>query len=104
MPSADTRSARQTLECVNRLAELAQQANNPEGQDWYSSGSVIWLNHLPYAELAGAVADHFGPGFTPFLVAATDDIIMLKPIPAHDATQDVDLNEEDIATLLAEIA
>ena len=102
MPNANEPSVLQTLQCASRLDELARQADDPDGQGWYSSGSVIWLSRLPYAELAPDVADHFGPGYTPFLVAAAGDTIVLKAIPVGHAAPGVDLNEEDIATLLAE--
>ena len=102
MTTSNDDTAQDIARSSSRLAELAQQANNPEGQDWYSSGSVIWLSRLPYGELPSEVNDHFGSGFTPFLVAAAKDCIILKPIPAGNAPQAVDLNEEDIATLLAE--
>ena len=102
MPNANEPSVLQTLQCASRLDELARQADDPDGQSWYSSGSVIWLSRLPYAELPAAVADHFGPGYTPFLVAAAGDTIVLKAIPVGHAGPGVELNEEDIATLLAE--
>lgn len=106
LPQANEPSALQTLRCANQLTELARQAHDPAGQSWYSSGSVIWLSRLPYAELPPAVANHFGPGYTPFLVAAAGDTIILKAIPPDTAAPgidpNIDLNEEDIATLLAE--